>query len=272
MFLNKAKIQVTVSELSLYFSCARKLYYTCRGYEPVSSSSSNYIEHLILKEMSMSYSSLLNDSSSKDDVSSAELEQLLLQVLENIGLIYPVEMEGVTEEMLEGVSENIMEYFPGIEQALSAQSKDRRLLDLSRSITLQDEEPFLSSEKLNVTGIPYRLVENEGSFEPIIIKTGKPPENGVWMNDRLHLTSFAMLAEDMHRSPIKVGYVLYARSGLFRNVNIRSTDRRQVLQAIGRVRKIKDGHMPDKKESPLCNTCDHLEKCNVKPSLASRFF
>ncbi|SFM70088.1 CRISPR-associated protein Cas4 [Methanolobus profundi] len=272
MFLRKEKIQITVSELSLYFSCARKLYYSCRGYEPVSSSSSYYIEHLILKEMAMSYSHLLNGSSSKDDVSSAEVEGLFTQALENIPMIYPVEMEGVTEEMIAEVSGTIMEYLPEIQQALSSHLKDPELLDLSERLSILDEEPFLRSEKLNITGIPYRLLESEGSFEPILIKTGKAPENGVWMNDRLHVASFAMLAEEMHGIPVRAGHIIYARSGLFRNVKIRSTDRRQVLQAIGRVRKIKEGTMPDKKESPLCDTCAYSEMCNVKPSLASKFF
>ncbi|WP_340820092.1 Dna2/Cas4 domain-containing protein [Methanolobus sp. WCC4] len=272
MFLSKAKIQITVSELSLYFSCARKLYYSCRGYKPVFSSSPYYIEHLILKEMAMSYPSLLKASSSKDDASPKELEALLSQVLGDISMIYPVEMEDVATEVLEEVSGNIMGYLPGIQQSLSAQAEDRELLLLGECLSLLDDEPFLSSEKLNMTGIPYRLVEDKGSFEPVIIKTGKAPENGVWMNDRLHLAAFAMLAEEMHGTPVKTGHVMYARSGLFRKVNIRSTDRRQVLQGIGRVRKIKDGHMPDKKEGPLCSTCDHSEMCNVKPSLASKFF
>ncbi len=272
MFLKSAKTKITISELSVYFSCARKLYYSCRGHNPVYPSTISYMKHLILKEMAMSYPSILKCSSSKDDVSFVDLESLLTQVIDNINLIYPDEMGKVTAEIVDGASQTIRTHFSEIQQNLSAQAKDPELSALAENLSDSDEEPFLHSEKLNVTGIPYRLIEIEGSFVPVIIKTGKAPENGVWTNDRLHLTSFAMLAEDMHDGTIKSGFVLYARSGLYRNVNIHANDRRQVLKAIGRVRKIKEGSMPDKKESSLCDDCSYSEMCNVKSSLASKFF
>ncbi|MDY0388093.1 MAG: Dna2/Cas4 domain-containing protein [Methanolobus sp.] len=220
----------------------------------------------------MSFPYILKSHSSKDDVPSKKLESLFTQVIDDINLIYPDEIGQVTTEIVDGASENIMTYFGEIQQNLSAQAKDPELYLLAEKLSESDEEPFLHSEKLNITGIPYRLLEIEGSFVPVIIKTGKVPENGVWMNDRLHLTSFAMLAEDMHGSIIKSGFVLYARSGLYRNVNIHANDRRQVLKAIGRVRKIKEGSMPDKKESSLCADCSYAEMCNVRSSLASKFF
>ncbi|WMW21653.1 Dna2/Cas4 domain-containing protein [Methanolobus mangrovi] len=272
MFLKNEKIKITVSELSVYFSCARKLYYSCRGHEPIYSSPLSYVEHIILKEMAMSFSHLLNTPSSKDDVLYEDIERVLTQVLEDILLIYPDEMEGVAPEVIDEASEHIKEYFDDMRQNLSSQAKVHDISRLAEKLLLLDKEPFMYSEKLNVTGIPYRLVEIDGSFIPVVIKTSSVPENGVWVSDRLHLTSFAMLAEDIYGSTVKSGFVLYARSGLFRKVSIHSTDRRQVLQAISRVRKIKEGTMPDKKESPLCNSCSYSDMCKVKASFASKFF
>jgi CRISPR-associated exonuclease Cas4 len=272
MFPKKEKIKITVSELSLYFSCARKLYYSCRGHQAVSSSSQSFIEHLVLKEMAMSYSHMLKDSSSKDDVTSERLEGFLSEALGAIPHIYPVEMEGVTAEMIQGASQIIRSCFAVLEENLSAQISLPEISLLAGRLAARDEEPYLYSEKLNVTGVPYRLADMDGTYAPVIIKTGSSPDKGVWMNDRLHITSFAMLAEEMHESPVKYGFVLYARSGIFRKVNIHSTDRRQVLSAIGRVRKIKEGSMPDKQESPLCESCNYSDMCNVRSSLASKFF
>lgn len=272
MFRKSEKRSLSVSELSLYFSCPRKLYYSCRGYVPFSSSSITYIEHIILKEMAMSYSHMLKHTSAKDDAGLNDMEVLLSDVLGNIGLIYPAEMEVVTAETLREVSDNLRVYFPSILLALNEQAKVPEFQMLAEKILVQDSEPFLHSDKLNLTGAPYRIIENDKSFEPVIIKTGAMPENGVWLNDRLHLASFAMLSEETYGSPVKTGHVLYARTGIFRNVNIRSNDRRQVLQAIGRAGKIKDGTMPYKKESPLCDTCIYSEMCNVKASFASKFF
>ncbi|ETA68160.1 RecB family exonuclease [Methanolobus tindarius DSM 2278] len=270
MFLKNEKIKITVSELSMYFSCARKLYYSCRGHEQFHSSSLSYMEHLVLKEVAMKYSDVLKSSSSKDDVLSTDFDSLLLQTMGDLTIIYPDEVSGFTQEEMSELAETVGSYMAGIQQSLSEQVEDPEISRIANLISSSDNEPYLHSEKLNVTGVPYRLLSIDGSFVPVIIKTSKAPENGVWNNDRLHVTSFAMLAEETHGVPIKSAVVIYAKSGNFRKLNIHSNDRRQVLKAIGRARKIKDGKMPDKTESALCASCEFTEMCNVKASLASK--
>ncbi|WMW26317.1 Dna2/Cas4 domain-containing protein [Methanolobus sediminis] len=264
-----------MSELSMYFSCARKLYYSCRGHEQFHSSSLSYIEHLVLKEMAMTYSDMLKSSSSKDDVLSVDFDSLLLQTMDDLSIIYPDEMAGVTAEEISELAETVRSYLAEIQQNLTEQIEDTEISEISiiaDLISSSDNEPYLHSEKLNVTGVPYRLLNMNDSFVPVMIKTSKAPENGVWNNDRLHITSLAMLAEETHGIPVKSGLVIYAKSGHFRKANIHSNDRRQVLKAISRARQIKDGKMPDKNESALCSSCEFSEMCNVKASLASKFF
>lgn len=269
MFLKNEKIKITVSELSLYFSCARKLYYSCRGHESLRSSSLSYIEHLVLKEMAMTYSHVLNSSSSKDDVLSSDLKKLLLQVMDDMNMIYPDEMLDVTAEEMQEVSEKFVPFLEEILLNLSEQAEDPEISSIVDLVAASDEEPYLHSEKLNVTGVPYRLVKTDESYVPVMIKTSKAPENGVWNGDRLHVASFAMLAEETRGIPVKYAFVIYAKSGHFRKVNIHSNDRRQVLKAIGHARKIKEGKMPDRNEGPLCASCEFSEMCNVKASLVS---
>ncbi|TQD28351.1 Dna2/Cas4 domain-containing protein [Methanolobus vulcani] len=273
MFLKNEKIKITVSELSMYFSCARKLYYSCRGHEQFHSSSLSYIEHLVLKEMAMKYSDVLKSSSSKDDVLSVDFDSMLLQVMDDLSIIYPDEVSGLMQEEMTELTESARSYLPEIQQNLAEQIEDPEISEISiiaDMISSLDEEPYLHSEKLNVTGVPYRLLSMDDSFVPVIIKTSKAPENGVWNNDRLHVTCFAMLAEETHGIPVKSCLVIYAKSGHFRKVNIHSNDRRQVLKAISRARQIKNGKMPDKNESALCASCEFSEMCNVKASLASK--
>lgn len=270
MFLKNEKIKITVSELSMYFSCARKLYYSCRDHEQFHSSSSSYMEHLVLKEVAMQYSELLKGSSSKDDVLSTDFDSMLLQVMDDLSIIYPDEVSGFTPEEINEIAENVRSFLPEIQENLSEQIEDPEISKIADLISSSNDEPYLQSAKLNVTGVPYRLLSLDGLFIPVMIKTSKAPENGVWNNDRLHVTSFAMLAEETHGVPVKSGLVIYAKSGCFRKLNIHSNDRRQVLKAIGRARKIKDGKMPDKNESALCESCEFSEVCNVKASLASK--
>ncbi len=215
---------------------------------------------------------MLKSYSSKDDFSPEVLEALLSRVTDEVHMIYPGEMAGVTAQDLSDVSGAIRENFSDIRDTLCEQAQVPEMVRIAELICESDEEPFLISEKLNVTGVPYRMVGTGDLLTPVVVKTGNSPENGVWFKDRVHISSFAMLAEEMHGQPVGSGLVIYASTGAFRKVRIHSKDRRQVLRSIGRVRKIKEGTLPDKKESPLCESCDFSEMCNVSSSLASKFF
>ncbi len=144
-----------------------------------------------------------------------------------------------------------------------------RLLDI---FTSMDVESILYSEKLSISGSPDRLLMLDGCLTPSVIRTGKAPLSGVWKNDRLRLTALSILLEDKHDSAVMKGVVEYARYGIVREVPIRRADRRKVLTLAGRVRKIRDGRLPDRPDDAPCDYCGHVEHCQVTQTLASRFF
>ncbi len=271
MFAKKEKITITISELYLFLSCPRKLYFHSRENETLSFSPF-FIDHLLLKEMAMAYPHMLKSYSSKDDVTIHELESLLLQSMDDIVLIYPAELMGAEEETITASMDRIRGFFDVIGQNLSEQLKMPEIVSLATKLSGLDKEPFLFSEKMNVSGVLYRLLHTDDTFVPVLLKTGKFPEKGLWRNDRLHLTSFAMLAEEMYGVHVSYGFVLYAKAGLFRRSSILPNHRREVLRTIGRARKVKEGNMPARKEGPLCSSCTYSGMCNVKVSFASKFF
>jgi len=187
-------------------------------------------------------------------------------------MIYPAEIANTSPELIENARSNVHEYLGGIcENLMSAVAENGREEFLS-SITPVRTEPLLHSERPVLTGIPTKLVCVDGAMAPSITKTGNCPENGVWKNDRLHLAALAILVENEYQSAVENGFVEYARYGIVRRVKIRPDDRRQVLKVRNRVEKIKDGTMPDRKESQLCEKCNFSQMCSTKASLASKFF
>ena len=275
MLRQNDEINMNVSELLMYFRCPRQVYYMYRGHELMPAISSQYIESMLLKELALSYPDIVSAYSSNAEGMMKSLETEFCRVCDNIGLIRPGELEGASPELMENarsaVSECIKEIGTNLVSTINEDGKE----ELIGCINPVKTDPILYSERIGLSGMPAKLVCHAGNVVPSVIKTGKYPENGVWNNDRLHIAALAMLVEEEYGKTVEYGFVEYAKYGIVRKVIVRVNDRRQILKIANRVKKIKDGTMPDKKESTLCEHCNFSEmcgKCSTKVSLASRFF
>jgi CRISPR-associated exonuclease Cas4 len=272
MFLKKHKTGVNVSELVLYLACPRKVYYTSRGSSASSPVTLSYVEHLILKEMGMSYPELLKTYSSKDEEFFKSLEVLLSRAAAEVVLIYPAELKDIPAGLIEEAAVNVLSGLKAMSDNLLSFARDGASSGLLCQLESFQPGSLFHSERLGLSGIPGGTVNIDGIMSPVIIKTGQCPENGLWVNDRLHAASLAMLLEESNTSAVRSCIATYARHGAIRRMNIRSDDRRQVLSVLSKVRKIKEGSMPDRKQSALCDGCAYCDRCDVQPSLASKFF
>lgn len=241
--------------------------------------SSQYIESLLIKELAFAYPDIVSAYSSNAEgmVESVveSLETELCRVCDNIELIHPGELEGASPELMEDARSAVSECIKQIGTNLASAINEHGKEELLSCIDPVKTDPILYSERIGLSGMPAKLVCHDGNIVPSVIKTGKYPENGVWNNDRLHVGALAMLVEEEYRKTVEYGFVEYARYGIIRKVIVRANDRRQILKIGNRVKKIKDGTMPDKKESTLCEHCNFSEMCracSAKVSLASRFF
>ncbi len=241
--------------------------------------SSQYIESMLLKELAFAYPDIIGAYSSNAEgmvegvVGSLETE--LCRVCDNIELIRPGELEEASPEMMDDARSAVSEYLKEIGTNLVSGINEGGKEDFISCIDPVKTDPILYSDRIGLSGMPAKLVCHDGNIVPSVIKTGKYPENGVWNNDRLHVGAFAMLVEEEYGKTVEYGFVEYARYGIVRKVTVRANDRRQILKIGNRVKKIKDGTMPDKKESTLCEHCNFSEMCSkgsMKASLASRFF
>lgn len=273
------EINMNVSELLMYFRCPRQVYYLYRGHELMSDISSQYVESLLIKELAFTYPDIVSTCSSNavgvvENVTES-LETELCRVCDDIELIRPGELESASSELMEDARSAVSECIKEIGTNLISFINEHGKEEFISCINPVKTDPILYSGRIGLSGMPAKLVCHAGHVVPSVIKTGKYPENGVWNNDRLHIAALAMLVEEEYGKTVEYGFVEYARYGIVRKVIVRANDRRQILKIASRVKKIKDGTMPDKKESSLCEYCNYSEmcsKCSTKVSLASRFF
>lgn len=250
---------IRVSDITVYLKCPRMCYFLNKGHNLVNEITPAYLERILLKELALTYCNALN---AWDKLSF--LGESLDRVSDEIRIIYRTEVSGIDDDTLADSISNVRSYLENI--CLNLPSNG----DFYANEIV--DEPLLQSEKLGLSGSPDRLIKINGELVPSIIKTGNMPQNGVWNSDRLALTAYAVLVEEKYNSSIEHGFVEYARWGEVREVLIKRHERRKVLAIRDRIKKIQDGFMPEKPKDAPCEHCGFTGICDVKSTLASRFF
>jgi len=234
---------VRISEIGLYLRCPRLVYFESLGDKPREVDAGHILLH-----------SLMLSLSQKSDL-EGQFREILARLEEELPLVYEIEPEEIRRACreLEGEIAGIARGLAGhIDQLIPCQA-----------------EVELYSDKLGLSGRLDRLAPG---CTPSLIRTGKAPEDGIWKRDRLMLAGYGMLLGERHNLRINQGLVEYPRSGLVRHVEIHSVDKARVLRIRDRVRQIKDGRLPDRPENARCDGCTELERCEMKQTLASKFF
>jgi CRISPR-associated exonuclease Cas4 len=264
--------EVNVSDLVLYISCPRRVYFASRGFELFPEVDATRVERMLLKELSLNYSEAVKNYSLNADTLCKDLEIALARICTDLPLLFPHQLAGIDREILHEGEARARARIPGIAANLLGAIEEYGKEPMLAALTPVKTEPFLSSEKLNLKGVPSKLICFEGAQVPSILKSGSCPEQGVWASDRVHAAAFVLLLEAGSEKEVPFAFVEYVSFGLLRKVIIRSSDRREVLQIRRDVEKIKAGFMPERKEEKFCKECSFLEYCTSEPSLMSKFF
>jgi len=250
---------IRVSDITIYHKCPRMCFFTNKGHNLIKEGTPGYLEGIILKELALAYDLAFN-TEDKLSILNRELDR----ISEEIPVIYRNELDSIDDEMLAEAVTDVRSCLEAI--CLNLSSYNGFFAgELSHNETLQ-------SGKFGLTGSPDRLIRTNDELMPSIIKTGNMPLNGVWRGDRLQLTAYAVLAEEKYDIPVRRGFVEYARLGVVREAAIRRHERRNVLQILEKIKKIQNGIMPEKPKDAPCEYCGFTEICDVKSTLASRFF
>lgn len=272
MFTEPQNPGITVSDILLYINCPRKAYFASRGFELFPEVNVSRLERMLLKELSLTYPEIIKQCSLNADNLCKELEVTLAQICIDLPLLFPRELAGVGRGICDEAEARARAKIPEIATNLLKAVEEYGKEPMLAALTPIKTEPFLSSEKLNLKGVPSKLVCFEGAQVPSILKPGNCPDQGVWASDRLHAAALVLLLEAEDGNEVPFAFVEYVSFGLLRKVIIRSSDRREVIQICRRVEKIKAGLMPEREEEKFCKECNFVEQCTSEPSLMSKFF
>ncbi len=249
---------IRVSDITVYLKCPRMCYFLNKGHNLVNEATPAYLERIILKELALNYGDALNAQNKL-----TFLDNELDRISDEIRIIYRTELSGIDARTLADSVSNVRSCLENICGNLA--SNDFYANEIV-------DEPLLQSEKLGLSGSPDRLIKINGGIVPSIIKTGSMPQNGVWSSDRLALTAYSILVEEKYSSSVGKGFVEYVRWGEVREVLIKRHERRKVLAIRDRIKRIHEGFMPEKPKDAPCEHCGFTKICDVKSTLASRFF
>ncbi len=264
--------EMSVSDLILYISCPRRVYFASRGFELIAEMNASRIERMLLKELALTYPEILNKCSLNADSLYHELDASLDRAQKDLPLLFPGELKETGQEMLEEAAAATRARLQEITSNLLLALEEYGREPLLAAVTPVKTESLLSSARLNLKGVPSKLVCFEDTLVPSIIRPGNCPTQGVWASDRLRAAAFTLLLENESGKEVPFAFVEYAAFGFLRRVTVRSADRREALKISRRVEKIKAGFMPEKKEGKLCDHCSFAEHCSSGSSLLSKFF
>ncbi|WP_172632561.1 CRISPR-associated protein Cas4 [Methanohalophilus mahii] len=254
-----------VSEVVLYTKCPRKIYFTSRNEVISNEIEKPYIRHLLLKELALSCAEI---AVSKQEILPL-LQKRVEEIVQEIITIYSDELEHIDENQFKDALEDVYEVLPAIAGNLKNQF-DEEMIELIKPVEI---EPLMHSDKLNLSGAPSAIICSDKQKIPMLIKTGNAPMQGVWKNDRIPLAAYSILTEERYDQPVNSAVLFYASQGQARSVRIRPAERREVLNILKRIEKIKEGKMPQAKRGKLCGYCPYEQMCQSQgDSLASKFF
>lgn len=136
---------------------------------------------------------------------------------------------------------------------------------LLQKLNSKDWDVVLKSERLGVVMTVDEIVMDGDSEIPLFVSL-KPPENGVWFKDVIKAGLAGIIAG------YRKAKVYYAYSGDIRDVKINYSVKRKVVKLIERVRMVKNGYLPERREGKYCNYCSFSEECKLQPETFSSKF
>jgi CRISPR-associated exonuclease Cas4 len=247
-----------VSEIPIYLSCPKKLYfhYQGKGVEPVSEQRLN---NIFYKELSYNI----------HEIEATWDEGWIEDLLDEIELIHRDTIKEIKPEIFEAFKGDVIADCDRICEIAGR----IHTFYAREGLKLAETGRFLRSHRLLLSGsLDKAMRADNASLVPVIVRGGGMPDNGVWKSDRMRIAAYTILLEEELGGGIYRGFVEYISEGEVREVTIRDYDRRRVLKLLRMMRRIKNGAIPDRLDSEACEVCSLQDACVVERSLLSRFF
>jgi CRISPR/Cas system-associated exonuclease Cas4 (RecB family) len=117
-------------------------------------------------------------------------------------------------------------------------------------------EYSVQSKKLGLKGRIDRLELHASGLLPVELKSGNPPQEGVWEGHRIQVASYALMLEEMFSASVPEAIVQYVDHNLRRIVVINPFIKDQVQEVISKVRAcLENKELPDGCGRENCSYC-----------------
>ena len=118
----------------------------------------------------------------------------------------------------------------------------------------------LESADLKLTGIIDQVHIYDDGYVPYELKTGRPPQDGIWPSHRIQIAAYSLLLEERFNKPINEGFVFYLDSREKRHVAMNPFMKEEVKQIVDEIITLLESkELPD-----FCNNENKCKKCGLR--------
>ena len=265
---------LSVSTLTSYFYCARKLYlqYVLKFREPLKDVIvKGSIRHKIYEDINNKEEQIITSVTEKKTLE--QLQEIYKKYYKEIVITAIRDSRNQLDMFNIPPNDMYKQTWPLIlEESITRASNLHQFMQLHlvygqklwEKLTPKiKSEVKIDSKKLNIRGIIDQLEIYERGFVPIEIKTGSCPKDGVWPNHRIQLVAYVMLLEDKFNVEIKEGFIHYLDAKQRRHIAINPFMRQEIKDTIKRINALLTSKkLPDKEQNKnKCNKCGLKEIC-----------
>ena len=265
---------LSVTDLTSYLYCARKLYYRkILGIKEKAKAVSikGTIKHRVFELAGKEDPVIISAFTAKDSLEDLEMKyrsvyyKVLMFVikqeekkLKNLGL--------TTLEVYQEIWPFFLEEAKAKSKELFKFAKEKKVYGDALWLSLPKGVPELKifSNELNLVGVVDKVDVDRG-FIPIELKTGKAPREGVWKNHKIQVGAYMLLLSEHYGQEVKKGYVDYLSIGEQRKVVMNPFLKDEILEIRDSVNALLVGELPARVEEKWkCDSCGIREECYRK--------
>ncbi len=100
-------------------------------------------------------------------------------------------------------------------------------------------------------------------LEPVLVSTGKPPEQGVWEPQSVQAVAAAKALGWEHETPIERAWLEYPAYGVVRSITLTTRRKARYRRALRTVREM-DGPPARTSNRSKCEQCEFADECGVR--------